>query len=213
METVKSVRQLILVNEWSVTIALTDAYTFRLILTQGSTFFLCSKIRSSNSLLYFQNVLHSIDFRQNDGRYRGSFASTCHLTFSITRRLAHKKSNTQQTYISHNILPTNSSKSRNNSKSKEIRFETSSAIHLHRDGISDTTEYSQGITISYRIPSSDYQIISNSDKFQHELSFLFWAISVQQQTSYSRQISFTTATDVSYLSGDLIFYRRIIKFR
>ena len=67
----------------------------------------------------------------------------------VNRRLAHKRSDTQQTYISHNILPPNSSKSRIHSKPKKVRFETSSAIHLHRDGISDKTEYNQGTTRSY----------------------------------------------------------------
>ena len=51
--------------------------------------------------------------------------------------MAYKKSNLQQICISHNVLPSNSSKPRIHSKSKEVRFDTSSAIHLHRDGISD----------------------------------------------------------------------------
>ena len=61
-----------------------------------------------------------------------------------------KRSNSQQICISHNILPLNSSKSRNHSRSKEVRFDTSSAIHLHRDGISDTTQHSQGTSRLHR---------------------------------------------------------------
>ena len=63
-------------------------------------------------------------------------------------------------HISHNILP---SKSRVHSKFKEVVFDTSSAIHLHRDGISDTTQYSQGTSRLHQIPTSNYQTISNSD--------------------------------------------------
>ena len=84
--------------------------------------------------------------------------------------------------LSHDILPPNSSKSRIHSKPKKVRFETSSAIHLYRDGISDTTEYSHSTTRLYRISTSDNQTISNRLKFRHELSFLFWANSVLQQT-------------------------------
>ena len=107
----------------------------------------------------FRNVHKSVDFHQTDGRIHGSFASTCHLTFSIPRVWLINLISNSRTL--HNILPTNSSKSRIHSKSKEVRFETTSAIHLQRDGISDTTEYSQGTTRSYRIPTSDYQTISN----------------------------------------------------
>ena len=59
-------------------------------------------------------------------------------------------------------------------------------IHFSRDGISYTTEYSQGTTRPSRFSNSD---ISNCfflrRKFRHELSFLFWAKSVQQQTLFS----------------------------
>ena len=97
-----------------------------------------------------------------------------HLTISVPRRLACKRSNSQQTCISRNILPSNISKSRVHSKSKEVRFDTSSEIHLYRDGISDITQHSQGTSRSYRIPTSDCQIISNSDSsFGTNFSFSF----------------------------------------
>ena len=106
----------------------------------------------------------------------------------------------QQTYISHNILPPNSSKSRIYSKPKKVRFETSSAIHLHRDGISDTTEYNQGTTRSYQIPTSDQQTISNSDaSFGTNFPFSFGQTQCCSRLSCSRQTSFTTATNVSVI--------------
>ena len=161
----------------------------------------------------FQTVPKSMDFHQTDGLNHGSFASTCLLTVSLPRRLAHKRSNMQQTYISHNILPSNSTKSRVHSKSKEVRFETSSTIHLHRDGISDTTEYSQGTSRSHQIPTSDYQTISNSDSsFSTNFPFSFGQTQCSSRLSCSRQTSFTTKC-VSYLSGHLIFYLSIMKFR
>ena len=65
--------------------------------------------------------------------------------------------------ISHQILPTNCTKSRFHSKSKEVRFDTSPEILVYRDRISDTTEYSQGTTGLSRFPTSDYQTISFPD--------------------------------------------------
>ena len=46
---------------------------------------------------------------------------------------------------------------------EKVRFETSSAIHLYRYGIPDTTQYSQSTTGSYGIPTLENQTISNSD--------------------------------------------------
>ena len=91
------------------------------------------------------------------------------------------------TYISHNILSPNSSKSRIHSKPKKVRFETSSAVHLHRDGISDMTEYGQGTTRSYWIPTSDYQTFQTHSSFGMNFPFSFG------------QTSFTTATNVSII--------------
>ena len=81
---------------------------------------------------------------------------------------------------------------------KKVRFETSSAIHLHRDRISDTTNtYTQGTTRSYRIPTSDYQTISNSDSsFSTNFPFSFGQTKCSSRLSCSRQTSFTTTTNV-----------------
>ena len=102
--------------------------------------------------------------------------------------------------ISHNILLSKSSKSRIHSKSKEVRFETSSVIHLQRDGISDTTEYSQGTTRMHLIPSSDYQTISNSESsFSKNFPFSFGQTQCNSRLSCSRQTSFKTASNVSLI--------------
>ena len=59
-------------------------------------------------------------------------------------------------------MPPNSTKSRFYSKSKEVRFNSSPEIHVYRDGIFDTTEYSQGTTGSRRYHTPDYQTVSFS---------------------------------------------------
>ena len=163
METVKSVWQLILVNDWADSIDRTDAYQLVPIHPHSRKylhFMFENQVFQFTALSFGMSL--SVDFYQTDGRSQGSFAWTFHLTFSIPRRLALKRSNMQLTYMSHNILPTDSWKSRVHSKLK-VKFDTSSAIHLHRNGISDTTEYSQGTTRSHRTPTSDYQTISNLD--------------------------------------------------
>ena len=155
-----------------------------------------------------------MDFHQTDGHNHGSFASMCHLTFSIPRRLTHKRSNTRQTYISHNILPTNSSEPRNSrihSKFKEVRFDTSSVIQ--RNGISDTAEYSQGTTRSHRITTSDYQTIFNSDS-SYSMNFSLLAkLIVAADLVLLGSFIYNHYKYVSYLSRDLIFYLWIIKVR
>ena len=52
-------------------------------------------------IYYRTNIPKSVDFDQTNGCNHGSFGSTCHLSFSIPRQLAHKRCNTQQTYIIH----------------------------------------------------------------------------------------------------------------
>ena len=93
--------------------------------------------------LTLRNVPKSVEFYQTDGCYSIASASTFHPGISIPRQLAYKRSNLQLASISHKILPPNCTKSRFHSKSKEVRLDTSPEIHVYRDGISDTTEYSQ----------------------------------------------------------------------
>ena len=148
----------------------------------------------------------SMDFHQTDGCNSSSFASTCHLTISVPGRLAYKRSNSKQTRISHNILPSNSSKSKIHSKSK-VRFDTSSAIHLYRVGISDTTQHNQSTSRLHRIPTSDSQIISNSDSsFSTNFPFSFGQTQCSSRLHSPRQTSFTTASNVSLICLEISYY-------
>ena len=82
--------------------------------------------------------------------------STCHISFSLPRRLADKKSDLQSITMSDKILPSNSSRSRFHS----IGINISSEFHVHRHGISDTAKLSQGPSRLSRGPNFDYQISS-----------------------------------------------------
>ena len=69
-----------------------------------------------------------------------------------------KRSDSQSTTISDNILPSNTcTKSRFHSKSKEVRFDTNSEFYVYRHGISGTTKFSQGPSRLNQGPNSDYQ--------------------------------------------------------
>ena len=99
--------------------------------------------------------------------------------------------------ISHQILPTNCTKSRFHSKSKEVRFDTSPEIHVYRD---DATEYSQGTTGPSRFPTSDYQTISFPDtSFSMNFPFSFGQIQCSSRFHSPRQTTLTSASDVSFI--------------
>ena len=130
------------------------------------------------------NVPKSVDFHKINGRNSSALVSACHISISIPRRLADKRFDSQPTNLSDNILPSNSTKSRFHTKSKEVRFDTNTEIHFYKHGISDSTEYSQ--VPADRVDSLILTIITFLSQSQvlQELSFLFWANSVQQQTSF-----------------------------
>ena len=144
--------------------------------------------------LTFRNVPKSVDFHQTNGRNSSARTSTCHLVISVPRWVAHKRSNLQLTSISHNILPSNCAKSRVHSKSKEVRFDTSPEIHVYRDGISDTTKYSQDTSRPSWFPTSDYQNISFLDSsFGTDFPFSFGQTQCSSRLRSPRQTSLTTA--------------------
>ena len=58
--------------------------------------------------LTLRNVPKSVDFYQIDGCYSIASASMCHFSFSVSRRLADKKSDLQLTIRSDKILPSSS---------------------------------------------------------------------------------------------------------
>ena len=124
----------------------------------------------------------------------------CHPGIPVPRRLAYKRSNSQPTNISHQILPTNCTKSRFHSKSKEVRFDTSPEIYVYRDGISNTTEYSQGTTGPSRIPTSDYQTFSfPNSSFGTNFPFSVGQTQCSSRFNSPRQTTLTSTSDVSFI--------------
>ena len=115
--------------------------------------------RSSISLFgpTVRNVPKSVNFLETDGRYRSFSTPTCHISFSIPRRLADKKSDSQPSDYSDKDLHSNYSKPRFSAKSQEVRPLSCSEIHLHRYGISDATKFSQGSSGSCTEPNSNNQ--------------------------------------------------------
>ena len=120
METTKSFRHSILLNDWAVSIDLTDAYLHNLIHRQSRKYL---QFTFDNQVFQF-SALPFVDFHQADGRYRRS-PSTLPLTLSLPRRLAHKRSSTSQNTLSDNILSSNYASSSVHSKSK-IKYLTPS---------------------------------------------------------------------------------------
>ena len=108
--------------------------------------------RSSISLFgpTVRNVPKSINFLETDGRYCSFSTPTCHISFSIPRRLTDKKSDSQPSDYSDKDLHSNYSKPRFSAKSQEVRPLSCSEIHLHRYGISDATKFSLFQRIVYR---------------------------------------------------------------
>ena len=148
----------------------------------------------------------SMDFHQTNGCNSSALTSTCHLVVSVPRRLAYKRSNSQQTSISHNILPSNCAKSRVHSKSKEVRFDTSPEIHVYRDGISDTTKHrvpADGIDSLLLTILTIRLFLSQTQSFGMNFPFSFG----QAQCSgihvlrSPRQTSFTAASNVTSYSS------------
>ena len=159
METVKSVRQAMRLNDWAVSIDLTDAYLHVPIHRQSRKYLRFVHGRSSISLFgpTVRNVPKSVNFLETDGRYCSFSTPTCHISFSIPRRLADKKSDSQPSDYSDKDLHSNYSKPRFSAKSQEIRSLSCSEIHLHRYGISDATKFSQGSSGSCTEPNSNNQ--------------------------------------------------------
>ena len=95
MKTVKLIRQAMRLNDWAVSIDLTDAYLHVPIHRQSRKSLRTQ--RSSISLFgpTVRNVPKSVNFLETNGRYCSFSTPTCHISFSIPRRLADKKSDSQ----------------------------------------------------------------------------------------------------------------------
>ena len=145
-------RQSILVNDWAVSVDLTDAYLHVPIHPQPRKyprFVFGSQVFQSTTLPYGKSL--SLWFSQKVMNVIAAHLRQCaispfpYLDDGLIR-------DTRRTNISHNILSPNGTKSRIHSKSKKGQIEPSSAIHLYRHGIPDTAKYSQSTTRSYGIP-------------------------------------------------------------
>ena len=147
--------------------------------------------------LTIRNVLKSVGFHEANERHSNTFTSTCSISISIPRRLADKRSNAQLTYSSHQIYSSNGSKSRLHSKSKEVRFNSNTTIHIYRYGISNSTKNSQSSCGSSKSSYSDHQnnSLTNSG-IGTDFPFSFGQTKCSSRLSSSGQIAFTTPANV-----------------
>ena len=194
METVKSVRQSIVVNDWAVSIDLADAYFhvpihprsrkyLRFVYEHQVFQFMALPFRMSLSPWIFTKVMNVI---------------AAHLRLhTVPRWLANKRSDLQSTYLSHKIHSSNGTKSGFYTKSKEVRFDTNTRIHLYRHGISNSALYSQSTTGPSKSSYPDYQNNSLSDSdFGMNFHFSFGQTQCSSRLNSSRQTAFTTSANV-----------------
>ena len=187
-------------------------FMFQFIGNPGSIFVRLRRSDIPIHSLILWNVPKSMDFHQINVRYSIASTSMCHFSFSVPRRLADKRSDSQSTTISDNILLSNGTKSRFHSKSKEVRFDANSEFHVYRHGISDTTKFSQGPSRPSQCPNSDYQKSTfPQSSIGTNFSFSFWQTQCSSRFCSPRQTSLMTSANVSCLSGDLTFFLSIIR--
>ena len=133
METVKPVRQAMRLNDWAVSIDLTDAY-LHVPIHHQSRKYLCfvheDQVYHFTALPFGLSL--SVDIFETDGRYSSASKPTCHISLPVPRRLANQKSDSQPLDYSDKILHLNYSKSRFSAKSQEIGSSSFSEIHLYR---------------------------------------------------------------------------------
>ena len=105
METVKSIRKSMANNDWAVSIDLTDAYLHIPIhpRPRKNLRFVHEDQPFQFTALPFGMSL-SVDFHQADGCYSSASTTTHYLSFSVLRRLANKRSNSQSDNILDKIL-------------------------------------------------------------------------------------------------------------
>ena len=159
-------------------------FMFPYILYSENTFGSSTNMRSFSSVhgLTVQNVPKSVDFHTINECNSSTITTTCRISLTILRCLANKRSESQSTYLSHKIHSSNGTKSGFHTKSKEVRVDTNTAIHIYGYGISNSAGSSQSTSGPSESCYSDHQNNSLSDSgFGTNFSFLFWANSVQQQ--------------------------------
>ena len=106
METVNSVRQAMRLNDLGCLHRLNRCISTRSDTSSIQEVSSLRTRRSSLSLLGLtvRNVPKSVNFFETDGRYCSVSTPTCHISFSIPRRLAHQKSDSQPTDYSDKLF-------------------------------------------------------------------------------------------------------------
>ena len=214
LEAVKSVRQLILANNWAVSIDLRDAYLHVLIHLQSRKYFrfmfrhqvfpfTVLPFRMSLSPWIFTILMDVIAAHFHQHAISPFLYLDDWLTKDLIRnRLISHTIYCLQTVQSLSFIP-------NLKKSDLIPAQKFTWIGM---------EFLTQLNI-VRVPADrvDSLILSRHSflrlKFRHKLSFLFWANSVQQQTSFSwADFTYDLCKCVYYLSGDIVFFHSIIVF-
>ena len=200
MEAVKSVRHSIVNNDWAVSIDWTDAYLHVPIHPQSRKYlrFVHENQIFQFTALPFRMSLSPWIFTKLMDVVASHLRQRAISVFSVPRRLADKKSDSQSITVSDKILPSSSSESGFYSKPKKVGINTCSDFHVHRHGISDTAEFSQGPSGTGQDSNIDYQ---NNSLMQSSIGTNF-PFSFGQTQCSSRfhspwQTSLTTPANVS----------------
>ena len=198
METVKSVRQSIMDNDWAVSIDLTDAYLhvpIQPISRKYLQFVYDHRVFQFTALPFGMSL--SVGFHKTNECNSNTLTSLCSIFLPVPRQLANKRSDSQSTYLSHQIHSSNGTKSALHTKSEEVRFDSSTTIHIYRYGISNSTENSQSSSKTSRRSYSDHQNNSFSDScFSMNFPFSFRETRCSSRLNSSGQIAFTTPANV-----------------
>ena len=159
METVKSVRQAMRLNDWAVSIDLTDAYLHVPIHRQSRKYlrFVHEDQVYHFSALPFGMSLIPLIFSKLMDVIAAFLRQRAISVFPYLDDWLIKKSDSQPSDYSDKDLHSNYSKPRFSAKSQEVRPLSCSEIHLHRYGISDATKFSQGSSGSCTKPNSNNQ--------------------------------------------------------
>ena len=186
-------------NDWAVSIDLTDAYLHVPIHHQSRMYlrFVYEDQAFHFTALPFGMSLSPLIFSKLMDVISSVPTPTCHISLSIPRRLADQRSDSQPFDFSDTILHTNYSKSRFPAKSKQIGSVSLSEIHLYRYGISDAAKFSQGSIGSCIEPTYDNRKISVQTCISTNFPFSFGLTQCYSRFSSPRQTSLTSSADVS----------------
>ena len=201
METVKSVRKSMANNDWDVSIDLTDAYLHIPIHPRSGKYlrFAYEDQTFQFSALPFRMSLSPWIFTKLMGVIAAHLQQRTHLSFfSVPRRLANKRSDSQSINFSDKILPSGTSGSRFYSEHKEIGINSISEFHVHKHGISDSAKLSQGPNGTSTDPNTDYQINAvMQTSIGTNFPFSFGQTQCYSRFCFLRQTSFTSPANVS----------------